>query len=401
MTLDRRINTPETARGRRLRRQYKSKGLTIPATIGKGDNSNPLTNDGRIWVRRTSSKNSDNEIEYGPPELVNVGVADYWTDNNTKVFLQKDPYYGEWEISRADLRDAKAKNRNAIQLNTGFPQNKYIRLKNVARLICRPVGGNPGTSTLVGVRGLLYDDNYNDLNRFTATARVADKLDLASFIPSAGNHAVVIVHLDTFNNTIVATSSTAQGLATSLDFTDYQEAMDAGHTDYIPIQAFHLADAQTSINNTHLGEDLRQFINMPEAIGNEFVLSKHTRLRANRELILSKLDLNSKNLTIESGGNLTLFSGTSSVVSIDNTDSPYSVADSNTILLCDTTSGNITVTLPATVTDARKYHIKNIGSGTLTIDPNGNTIDNDSSNMTVTQYDAPYLIGDGTEWWLI
>lgn len=320
---------------------------------------------------------------------MNAGVSDYWIEEGTGVFLGKDPYYNEWEVARADLRDAQSKGKNSVQLNTGLPQNKYLRLKNAVRLLCRPVGGNPNNSTLVGVRGLLYDDNYYDLNRFTATGRIADMFDLAPYIPTAGNEAVVIVWLDTFNNSITATSSTAQAIGTGIDITDYQEAIDKRWTDDIPIQAFHLSDAQTSVNTTHLGEDLRQWLNMPDALGLEYELTVNTRVRDKRQyLIAGTLTVPvGKTMSIESGGQVVIVKNGNATRSYQTITTNYTVSADDDVILCNPTS-NITLTLPAlSGVDGQTFTIKNKSAYQITVDGNGSeTIDGSTTKTIKSQY---------------
>jgi len=50
----------------------------------------------------------------------------------------------------------------------------------------------------------------------------------------------------------------------------------------------------------------------------------------------------------------------------------------------------------------REYTIKNIGTGTVTINPDGaETIDGAASHALSTQYESVRIVCDGTEWWII
>jgi len=69
-----------------------------------------------------------------------------------------------------------------------------------------------------------------------------------------------------------------------------------------------------------------------------------------------------------------------------------------------TTTAATTVSLPsaATVTSGFKYHIKNLGSFALTIDPNGaQTIDGASTFVISIQYAAISIVSDGANWFVI
>jgi hypothetical protein len=74
--------------------------------------------------------------------------------------------------------------------------------------------------------------------------------------------------------------------------------------------------------------------------------------------------------TIKSEGGLI-----TNITNIDNTDSPYIALASDHVIVCDTSAGDITVNLPAGVIGTT-YSIKNIGTGTVTVDGDGTeTID--------------------------
>lgn len=68
--------------------------------------------------------------------------------------------------------------------------------------------------------------------------------------------------------------------------------------------------------------------------------------------------------------------------SLTSADSPYTVQDDDTVLLCNTGGGNITVNLPAVASNpGRKLYIKKTAEGNLlTLDGNGTeTIDNETT----------------------
>ena len=64
----------------------------------------------------------------------------------------------------------------------------------------------------------------------------------------------------------------------------------------------------------------------------------------------------------------------------------YNVASTDYTIVADTTSGNITVMLPFAPDNGRILNIKNAVStgNTLTINPNGQTIDRVSGNISIT-----------------
>jgi len=69
------------------------------------------------------------------------------------------------------------------------------------------------------------------------------------------------------------------------------------------------------------------------------------------------------------------------------------------VVLCN---GTFTVTLPpAASSEGKIYYIKNIGSGTITIDGDSSeTIDN-ATTKVLYQYESKQVVSDGSEWWII
>jgi hypothetical protein len=85
-----------------------------------------------------------------------------------------------------------------------------------------------------------------------------------------------------------------------------------------------------------------------------------------------------------------------------NTTSSITLNVTHYTVIGDTTSGNITITLPINSSDinGRIYVIKNIGGGTLSVDPtSGVKIDNVAATYSVNN--AIQLQSDGTDWWIL
>lgn len=75
------------------------------------------------------------------------------------------------------------------------------------------------------------------------------------------------------------------------------------------------------------------------------------------------------------------------------------------VVLCDATSGAITVTLPTSSgISGRIYHIKKTDSSTNTVTIDGNaseTIDGDTTKIIRIQYDSVMITTDGSNWSII
>ena len=86
--------------------------------------------------------------------------------------------------------------------------------------------------------------------------------------------------------------------------------------------------------------------------------------------------------------------------SIITTEAAYGASQSNDYILA---SGTFTITLPAAADNTGKLiNIKNIGTGTITVDPNETeTIDGGLTAVLTVQYECISIISDGSNWYII
>ena len=97
--------------------------------------------------------------------------------------------------------------------------------------------------------------------------------------------------------------------------------------------------------------------------------------------------------------------GSGKVVNIDNTDSPYSATYDDWLILCDTTSGNITVTLPDPTNNSGKMYVikKTQSSHNVTINAGDGSIliDDATSHTDNAKNGFDQVVSDGTQYWII
>lgn len=98
---------------------------------------------------------------------------------------------------------------------------------------------------------------------------------------------------------------------------------------------------------------------------------------------------------VEIGGNL--------VLELKAKTTNYTTTSSDHTIICGAGNQTFTVTLlPAADVKNIIYNIKNIGTGTITIDGNSaETIDGATTQVISIQYDSISIQSDGTEWWII
>jgi hypothetical protein len=287
---------------KRIRRRIQRRRYNRGAVIGDG-NGNVYAGIGQTWVRFRAGNDAYGTVTYGPPVKVNNGDANYWDKDNAPVRIVYDEY-DELTIKGIDNREARSAGLDSRMLNYGSKISRWFLLKYATRGACRPVGNSTDTSTLVSVRKLLYDDNYGDIGYLPETGRQSSKIDLASYIPAAGYHRIVCVFGRIGADTYQVVGSTAQLESSDLDITDFQECFDQRDFETIPLGAFKLHNAQTTVDIRDYADDLRQFVNMPQREGFPNPVAKKTILRVGMSQTISgKLTITGK-LTVT--GKLTI-----------------------------------------------------------------------------------------------
>lgn len=95
----------------------------------------------------------------------------------------------------------------------------------------------------------------------------------------------------------------------------------------------------------------------------------------------------------------------SGVLAVHTITADTTLTASRTVLLCDASTGAITVTLPAAGANAgRRYFVKKIDSSAFTVTIDGNvseTVDGDLTAVLTLQYEAVLIVCDGSNWHIL
>ena len=100
-----------------------------------------------------------------------------------------------------------------------------------------------------------------------------------------------------------------------------------------------------------------------------------------------------------------LRAGTYNVVSITDSDSPYTMTEDVEVVLADATAGVITVNLPAVATSTELFYtVKKTdgGANVVTVDtPGAETIDGSANVGLAAQYSTVAVVSDSANWHII
>ena len=80
------------------------------------------------------------------------------------------------------------------------------------------------------------------------------------------------------------------------------------------------------------------------------------------------------------------------------------LGNADDVVLVDASGGAVTITLPPAATATKEFCIKKIDTSgfVVTVDGDGSeTIDNGTTVLLATPYDAIRVTSDGSEWWIL
>lgn len=222
---------------------------------------------GKVWVRFPAG--SDGGVQqYYPPVAIWEGIgAAFIKKGGRGVWVGLDPR-GQPEVKQGDRQDLLQINITPAVTN---PLNREGQNPNQANpfggLVAEPVNTPNTPGWLVTVYPLWYDTG-SAIKFYPGTGILADKVDLVSFKPDAGEYCYVMLWLDTDTNALeTPTASTETVKISTLSNADKITAIEACYAakpnaNCIPIKAFYLDGDEVSLIQMVNHIDFRQMINM-------------------------------------------------------------------------------------------------------------------------------------------
>lgn len=293
------VRSPLMRKQRRLAtRRFK----TFTAILGDENGVVSSVNDkiGTYRIRFDAGSDGNGNSTKTPYTLAHVSPnANFLPDAGRRVVIGRDNRNGNrLTILGADASDLENAGIDTRAMNPSRRENNFVRLRDVTRLMSRPVGTLNTPSLLANVQPAIFDF-YNERVVYRGTELQADKIDFTSLIPSVGNWCIAVVWVSLLDQTVSVSASTAQTISTPIDATDFSEAFIDRPFEAVPIQAYLLSNAQVSIDTSALYEDLRQFINTPDRVGFPSHIQYREHVRTDYRVLTFGTITTDKTLNIE------------------------------------------------------------------------------------------------------
>lgn len=239
-------------------------GATKTALVGNGQGKVYCTgerNYGKVWIRVFEGVGDATESRTSPPKRA-FAVGQFYPAENMVVKVRENTVTGMYEIEGNDVLGAAQRGFNTNGINPMNPSNNEIWLRQIRNGRSFVPTTNTASSTKVSIEPYFYV--YNGVIK-DATKGQSDGIDLASYIPTAGNERLVGVGTKASTNTVQISAGTTRTIVSSQwSLADIQEVYDGFDSDITLVQIYHLKDAQAGIDEkTDKRFDLRQFINIP------------------------------------------------------------------------------------------------------------------------------------------
>lgn len=249
-----------------MKAYLEQSGKTKLAIIGDGSNNIKVasngdsSNYGFVWIRLVQGTDVNGEAVTGVPTKA-VAQADFYPAQGMPVRVSKNRATGFLEIQGNDVAQARAGGINTNSFNAHDPSRYVSTFADIRNMRTFAIGSATTTSTKISIEPYIYI--YNGVVRFTQKGQ-SDNIDLASYIPTAGNERLVGVALKASDNTVQIVGGTARTITNSTwSLSAIQELYDGLDSDAMPIDIYRLSNAQTNITNDNRLFDWRQVVNVP------------------------------------------------------------------------------------------------------------------------------------------
>lgn len=257
---------------------------------------------GYVYVRFPAGSDDNGFVKYSPAVEARAGIgAAFLKRPKGQVWVGRD-YSNQLAIKSGDWQEIVDIGINPSITNPLAPEaTRTSTPDNFAPLLSIPPGTSDTPGTKVTVSQWFYYDDVT-FRAYGGTARDANKIDLAAFIPAAGYHGYAVLWIDTYTKGIYVTTSTPVSIFTDMTLTvaesHWQECCTLRPADGIPIKAYYLKDDDPYVVEHYKHTDLRQMINVNRPHGFPKAISGYERIQPNRQVVMHGI------VTVNDGGQL-------------------------------------------------------------------------------------------------
>ena len=288
MSIMHRLSSSVTERVRGMFKRRVSDGelAYLGDTHGAGSRVDVPGKNGYVYVHFPDGRDQNGLARYSQPTIARASGAPYINAPGSMVYVAVR-YNNELEIVSANYAGMDRAGIDTRVLNPLNQQSKFVYPWQLTYGQASAVATSVTTSFRVMVKSFRH--YTGNVFKTFSTPLQADKINLSSYVPAANMHCYAAVWIDTYTNTAVVTTSVSQSLFTPLDETDLQELIvrtaSSRPADGIPLKAFYLSNGQSTIQQSALDVDLRQWLDNPMPWGFPNVLNTLERVRPNRTLV--------------------------------------------------------------------------------------------------------------------
>lgn len=205
----------------------------------------------RVWVRKI--------ISDGQYSKAYIAIAHTHKTGAYMVYAGSPVVLGyvnrELAIMGQNHKTTESLGYNPAVLNTGDASLQGVATTDILPLLCHAVGTSATPSTKVGIKSFRYFTVENTIGWYNGG--VSTQVDLASSIPTAGDHCYACIFFNTGNQTFTVVASTPKVLAIPLADSDKQICFNGMPPYSIPVAMWRLQNAQTAVTQADFVEDLR------------------------------------------------------------------------------------------------------------------------------------------------
>lgn len=293
------------------RRKVRARIVPFKAVLGDA-NGNPYGDNGFYWVRRLDKADVNGLATTGAPFQVRAGST-LIVPRGGRVVWVGQGLDGHLTVQGFDHEDLTNAGMDARAAQPNDPYRQWVRFKDLQNFRALPLATGNEPSLKVQVRQLFYYTEDGQLTRYNGTNETTH-IDLTGYPPAADLQRYVVLWLRTYDplsagDIQVTTSTAISSIDAVLSFTDLQECAAQADPDTIPIQAFRLADAQTTLKlDDTVDTDLRQLVNMPHIWGFPSVVTRKERIRENRQVTTTNtISITTGSLEFIGNGDLVIY----------------------------------------------------------------------------------------------